>query len=174
MTDAAIAPEERDDLDARMRSFVAALDLDVEVETEELEEATLYFNIQGADEKFFLNNRTESMRSLGQLLQTYLEHHYPDSKTKVKIDAGGFVRGKEEELKQMALEAAGELKEPGDRTTLESLNPYDRRIVHLALREMTHLQTESIGDGHYKRMVIRYVGEPADAEVEASAEADDA
>ena len=40
MTDLAITPEERDDVDARLRAFVAALDLDVDVETEELEGGT--------------------------------------------------------------------------------------------------------------------------------------
>jgi len=37
---------------------------------------------------------------------------------------------------------------------LDPMNPYDRRIVHLALQEDRDLKTSSRGEGLYKKVVI--------------------
>ena len=154
----AIAPEEKAEIEARLQAFIGVLELEVEVEGEVLDEETLYFNIHGAEQSYFLGNKTENLRSLGLLMQTYLENRFPESEAKVKLDAAGFLRRKEEELRSIALEVAESLREIGDEEILDPMNPYDRRIVHLTLRNLTHLKTESIGEGHYKRMIIRMVG----------------
>ncbi len=34
------------------------------------------------------------------------------------------------------------------------MNPYDRRIIHLALKNENGLNTKSIGEGIYKKVII--------------------
>jgi spoIIIJ-associated protein len=44
------------------------------------------------------------------------------------------------------------------------MNPHDRRLVHLALKNDEHLETRSRGEGLMKRVVIipKGKGQPAD------------
>ncbi len=156
MTNATL--EEREDIEAKLRSFMATLEMDVEIDTE-YKDDSLYFNVHGKDQRYFLANKTESLRSLGFLLQTYLEHRYPDSKMQIKLDADHFHQEKENEISELARSASERLSQVGDQVTLDPLNPYDRRLVHIALKEMGNMESKSLGDGHYKRMVISYVGE---------------
>ena len=60
----------------------------------------------------------------------------------------------EEMLAQQALDAAKEVKRWGEPVTLPPMNAHDRRIIHITLQEENELQTESLGDGAKKSVVI--------------------
>ena len=49
----------------------------------------------------------------------------------------------EEQLKQMALDAAKEAKRWGDAVTLKPMNAHDRRIIHMTLKEDNEVDTQS-------------------------------
>ena len=42
----------------------------------------------------------------------------------------------------------------GRRVMLPPMNPYERRLVHLAIREHSERETESMGSGRDRRVVI--------------------
>ena len=66
----------------------------------------------------------------------------------------GYRKGKDDELKQMAIFLAGKAKDSGLSQEIGPLNPYERRIVHLAVGEVDNLTTESIGDAFEKTVII--------------------
>jgi spoIIIJ-associated protein len=72
----------------------------------------------------------------------------------VFVDALGYRKGKDVELRQMAKFLASKAKETGLEQQLGPLNPYDRRIVHLAAAEVPGVATESIGDAFTKTVTI--------------------
>lgn len=153
-------------IEDKLLAFAEALELDVELETEQPDEETLYFNFDGEDADLFLHNKTEHLRSLGSLLQNWLEIKHNDTSIKIKLDARHNLRDRETSLRDMAVEAASSLEKVGDEVTLDTMNPYDRRLVHMALSDRNDLQTMSRGEGHFKRMVIRLV-EPKPEQTEA-------
>jgi len=158
MTDQTLATEQINEIETRMKSFVEAIGLEVEISDGEIvDEETLYFNFSGQDQDVFLENKGENLRGLATLMQTSLDHHHPDNGVKIKLDAGGSVRAKEDELRTMAIEVADSLAEVGEERLLEPMNSYDRRIVHLSLRDRDNLETESVGEGHVKRMIVRKI-----------------
>ena len=57
-------------------------------------------------------------------------------------------------LKAMALKMGQKARRTGQSVSLEKMNPYDRRIIHLALKDEIGLNTRSIGEGVYKKVVI--------------------
>lgn len=77
-----------------------------------------------------------------------------ESFVKVLFDAKGFRRLREEELKAMAQLAAERVIETGDRFEMSPMNPRERRIVHLALRDNPSIRTESEGRGPERRVVL--------------------
>jgi len=49
---------------------------------------------------------------------------------------------------------AQKAKRTGQSMSFEKMNPYDRRIIHLALKNENGLNTKSIGEGVYKKVLI--------------------
>jgi spoIIIJ-associated protein len=73
---------------------------------------------------------------------------------RILIDCNGFRKEKDAELKQMAHFIAGKAKNSGVAQEMGPLNPYERRIVHLAIAEDPTVSSESIGDAFMKTVII--------------------
>lgn len=145
-------------LRTRVENLLKTLPLELKLETE-VSDKRLFLNVVGSDAEHLLIHKGEVLKGITLLLKIYQEKHFPDSEIEIKMDANRFLLEKESELRKMAEEASESLKGSGDEITLEPLNSYDRRIVHLELQNKSHLQTRSVGMGHMKSIVIRYVGE---------------
>ena len=65
-----------------------------------------------------------------------------------------FDAGKDEQLRQQALDSAKEVRRWGEPVTLPQMNSHDRRIIHITLEKEADLVTESVGDGNFKSVVI--------------------
>lgn len=61
---------------------------------------------------------------------------------------------KDDILRQQALDAAKEVRRWGEPVTLPAMNSHDRRVIHITLENDADLQTESIGEGSLKSVVV--------------------
>ena len=77
-----------------------------------------------------------------------------DKKVDVVIDSENYRSKREESLTQLAKKLGDKAKRSKKSVTTAPLNPYDRRIVHLTLKEDQELETRSRGEGLMKRIVI--------------------
>jgi spoIIIJ-associated protein len=77
-----------------------------------------------------------------------------DSKTNIVVDSENYRKRREESLVQLALKMGDKAKKIRKPVSTNLLNPHDRRIVHLALKEDEGLDTRSRGDGLMKKVVI--------------------
>jgi spoIIIJ-associated protein len=73
---------------------------------------------------------------------------------RVVIDCNGFRKDKDLELRQMARFVAEKARSTGVPQEMGPLNPYERRIVHLAIAEDPTVTSESIGDAFMKTVII--------------------
>ena len=72
----------------------------------------------------------------------------------VTIDTEGYRQRHMDLLRSMALKMSQRARRTGQSVSLERMNPYDRRIIHLALKNDNRVNTKSIGDGVFKKVVI--------------------
>jgi spoIIIJ-associated protein len=72
----------------------------------------------------------------------------------VTVDTEGYRQRHVELLQSMALKMGQKAKRTGQSVFLEKMNPYDRRIIHLALKNDAQVNTRSVGDGVYKKVLI--------------------
>jgi len=79
---------------------------------------------------------------------------------KVSFDCQDWRRLRTEELKLTAQVAAERVIETGDPFTLNPMNPRERRIIHLALRDQSQVRTVSEGFGPERKVVIRPAAPP--------------
>ena len=62
--------------------------------------------------------------------------------------------GKDEILRQQAVDAAKEVRRWGEPVTLPKMNSHDRRIIHISLENEPDIQTESTGEGSMKAVTV--------------------
>jgi spoIIIJ-associated protein len=108
--------------------------------------------LQGKDCELFLARRGEGLNALQVLLGRIASH--VGSTRAVFLDCGDFRKGREEELSEIALLTAEKVKRLGEPQTLSPMNPYDRRLIHLALKDDPALETRSEGEGFLKTITI--------------------
>jgi spoIIIJ-associated protein len=73
---------------------------------------------------------------------------------RIAFDCHDWRRTRLEELRLMAHVAAERVIEMGDPFTLNPMNPRERRIVHMALKDQPEVRTQSEGMGHERKVVI--------------------
>jgi len=77
-----------------------------------------------------------------------------DSRRKIIIDSEGYRNRHEEQIVKEAYRTAQMVRKSGRSHLLEPMNPYERRLVHTALNDVTGIETRSEGEGLYKQVRI--------------------
>ena len=73
---------------------------------------------------------------------------------KVILDTEGYRERRKTRLMELAEKLAQRAKEENTEVFLEPMNPYERRIIHTTLAEDPDVETESVGEGIERQVVI--------------------
>ena len=117
-------------------------------------EQLIYVIFGGEDRHWLLKDEGALLLAIQHLLNKI-------SSVKVQVDCEFFRRRKEKQLREYAAEIAQKVKETGQEEILDLMNPYERRIVHIAVNQIPGLTTESLGDGFLKKVKIFKVNSPS-------------
>ncbi len=129
-----------------MEKLLKALPLDLRFYTKK-KNGMSYFIFEGQDKHMLL-------RREGQLLLAFQHLLNKISPQKVQTDCDFFRQKKEKELKDQAQKIAQKVQDSGEKRIMDPMNPYERRIVHVAVNQIPGITTESLGDGFLKRVKI--------------------
>jgi len=132
--------------------YIAALGIQARVAAEDTPDG-LRLNIDGDEAELLVRHRGEPLKALQHVADIAFGRDLRDEK-RVFVDALGYRRGKDTELRQMARLLAEKAKQSGLDQQLGPLNPYERRLVHLAVAEVPGVTTESVGDAFSKTVLI--------------------
>ena len=110
-------------------------------------------NMSGEDAEILVRHRGEPLKALQHVVDMAFGRELADGQARVHR-CPGYRKGKDLELRQMAKYLAGKAKETGVDQQLGPLNPYERRLVHMAAAEVPGVSTESIGDAFTKTVTI--------------------
>lgn len=137
-----------------------ALVLLLEVAGLELESAILQgedhlaVELWGPDQQALLEDRGKLLLAIQHLLPRAIRGIAGRS-VACRVDSDNFHEIRQERLRDLAQQAAAEVRRRGRARTLEPMAPDERRIVHLTLADDPAVVTESQGNGFYKRVSIR-------------------
>ena len=144
-----------------------AMDLDVEYEILDGAEAGAYFEkpslvvrFSGPDLDYLTNNKAEVLLALEQLTQEVLRMA-PNEHALICFDANDTRLLRQEELRLSALTVAEKVRATKTPYRFSPMNSRERRLIHLALRDMTDLRSESSGVGPYRHVVVYPAGMPS-------------
>lgn len=77
-----------------------------------------------------------------------------NTKVRISFDVEGYKDRRRESLTQLALRLGEKVKRSGKPATISPMNAYDRRIVHIALKDDALVRTQSKGGGLFRKLVI--------------------
>ena len=115
-------------------------------------------DLDGKDKEILLERGAEVLKAFEHVAFRALRLE-PAYHEKVHIDSGGYRALRFEELRMTARVAAERVQTSRQPFRLNPMSSRERRIVHLALKDMTGIRTESVGVGEERQVVIH----PADS-----------
>jgi spoIIIJ-associated protein len=119
-------------------------------------EETITLHVEGADEEamgLLIGRRGETLRSL-QFLLNLLVSRRVQKWPQIVVDVGNYRQRRQESLEGLARRMAERVAQTGRSLMLEPMGAYERRIVHLALRDDPTVYTESAGEGENRKVTI--------------------
>jgi spoIIIJ-associated protein len=135
-----------------LNRFNAALGIQATVDVEESANGPR-LNVAGEEAEILVRHRGEPLKALQHVVDMAYGRSLGDDQ-RVFLDALEYRKGKDIELRRMAQFLAEKVKQSGIDQQLGPLNPYERRIVHLAVAEIPGVATESVGDAFSKTVLI--------------------
>jgi len=140
----------------RVRALVArvtlAFELRASVDIEETEDE-IRATVNGEDLGLLIGKHGSTIDALQHLAVRAAYRGFGDRKS-VVIDAAGYRERREATLRRAADRAVEDALAFGRPVELEPMGPFERRTVHMYLRERTDVQTHSEGDEPDRRLVV--------------------
>jgi spoIIIJ-associated protein len=137
---------------AFVQKVIDAMGVSLTAKAEETPDGTR-INLEGEDGGMLIRNSGEGLQALQHIVATTFRKQLSDD-GRIVIDCNSFRRDKDKELQQMARFIAEKARSTGMPQEMGPLNPYERRIVHLAIAEDPSVTSESIGDAFMKTVII--------------------
>ncbi|MBN1277403.1 MAG: Jag N-terminal domain-containing protein [Deltaproteobacteria bacterium] len=110
--------------------------------------------IEGDSSGLLIGRKGKTLDAI-QFIVNRIANKNLEKRIHVVIDSENYRQRRRDSLIQTSLKMGDKAKKIGRPVTTNLLNPHDRRIVHLALREDEELNTKSIGkDGTLKKVII--------------------
>lgn len=100
-----------------------------------------------------IGRRGQALSAL-QYMVNFIASRQFKSGVRVMVDVAGYRRRRQEELRNMAIRIADLVKTNRRSITLEPMGAWERRIVHLTLRDERDITTGSVGFGERRKVVI--------------------
>lgn len=113
----------------------------------------ILFNIEGNDSGIVIGKRGKTLDALEFIINKIVNKRV-EERVRIILDSQNYRERKKEYLKKLAIEMGKRAKKLGRPVSTDPLNPRDRRIIHLALKDDVTVETKSAGEGHMRRVLV--------------------
>ncbi len=120
------------------------------------EAGNIFLNISTDEAGRIIGEKGETLYSLQYLVNKILYTKNMDN-PKIIIDVDNYRSKRKEKLIEMGQMAAENVKKSGKASSLPPLNAYERKIVHESLQDDNDVNTQSEGEGYYKRIFVSLI-----------------
>ncbi len=113
----------------------------------------ILFKVEGGNSGLLIGRRGQTLEAMQYLVEKIVNKQN-ESRIRVLVDVEGYLDTRKANLKKLASRMADKAEKINKPVTIGQMNAYDRRIVHLHLKENQAVRTQSIGEGYYRKLVI--------------------
>lgn len=144
-------------IEEKTKEFFERMGLDVEIEMNYLKEENDIMEINVfkiEDAKMFIGKQGLILGNLQLILRKIIKKEL-DKEIYLTLDIDNYRKNKINSYKSIANSAAEEVSTTGQQKILPPLSSYARRIIHMELAKRNDVETESVGIGDQRRLVVK-------------------
>ncbi len=135
-----------------LRKIISLMSMDTRISAERKGD-DIVLNIEGNNTGILIGHKGRTLEAL-EFIVNKAVNKAAEKKVRVIVDTENYRQRKEESLKALALKMGEQAKRTKKTVTINSVNPHDRRIIHLALKGDSQVQTKSDGEGLFKKVHV--------------------
>ena len=114
---------------------------------------TLNVEVNGEDVGFLIGRRGQTLNAIQHLLNVIINKGNKE-RLRIRFNVAGYRQNREQALKELANKLASTVKNKGKKVELEPMRPYERRAIHVALKDDQEVSTYSKGEEPHRKVVI--------------------
>jgi len=112
----------------------------------------IQLDVTGRDLGLLIGWRGETLRALQAVANMLVGRDLGERR--VIVDVERYRQRREHTVREIAYRAARQVKMTGDPITLDAMQPFERRAIHLALEDDAAVLTGSVGEEPNRRVVV--------------------
>jgi spoIIIJ-associated protein len=113
----------------------------------------LFIDIHGKDLSILIGRRGETLAALQYITRLIVGKEFKRP-VAVLIDIEGYRSRREDQLRRLARRMASQAMETSRTMSLEPMPAFERRIIHIELRDHSDVDTLSVGEGNSRKVTI--------------------
>lgn len=135
-----------------IKGILKNMDIDSTVSTTENEDGIL-IDILGDTTGAVIGRRGETLDAI-QYLVSMAANRGDKEYVRITVDCCGYREKRKAILEELAGKIAKTVIRTGRTSTLEPMNPYERRIIHSAVANIEGVTSRSVGDEPFRKVII--------------------
>jgi len=136
-----------------LEGILFRMGLEAKVVAEEMER-DIRLEMKGDSSGLLIGKHGRTLDALQYILNKIYQRRFGEGE-KVFVDAENYRKRRVEALENLAFRLSEKVKRRNRALVAGVFNSRDRRVIHMALKGDGLVETESRGDGFYKKLVIR-------------------
>lgn len=140
------------DLTKIFTDLFKSMKLDIAAEVT-ADDALFLVNLTGKDVRYIDGGKDNKIGSIVTLVKLIAKKQFSEE-PRIVVDVNNQRKQRLENVAQMAKKTAEMVRVRGGEEELRPMSPAERRAVHMALKEMQGIKTESRGEEPHRRIVI--------------------
>jgi spoIIIJ-associated protein len=111
------------------------------------------FKVEGGNSGMLIGKRGQTLEAIQYLVEKIVNKQN-EPRVRVLIDVEGYLKTRKTNLEKLASKMADKAQKTKKPVTIGQMNAYDRRTVHLHLKNNSGVRTQSVGEGYYRKLII--------------------
>lgn len=138
-----------------LESILSMLSLEGSFEVEEKDEG-VFVSIDASEPGRLIGRDGQTLQALQFIINQIILRELKDDsiQKRVILDVSGWRHGKEEDLSRRAKSWAQQVLDEGKPLELDPMPAWQRRVIHMTVQDMDGVESESVGEGLERHLVI--------------------
>jgi spoIIIJ-associated protein len=116
-------------------------------------ENKVYAELESDNSGLVIGKKGKTLEAV-QFLVNLIANQQSHSDKKIILDIEGYRAKRERALKTLSRNIAAKVARSGKPYTMEAMNPFERRLIHLTLQNDKRVTTRSEGQGIYRKVKV--------------------
>ena len=113
----------------------------------------IIFKVEGGNTGMLIGKRGQTLEAIQYLVEKVVNKQN-EQRVRVLVDVEGYLKTRKSNLQKLAVKMAEKAQKTKKPVTIGQMNAYDRRTVHLHLKNNSAVRTQSVGEGYYRKLII--------------------